>query len=391
MAVDPQNLSESSYDDWIQKRNKTAENIVRDKTRMERLLVKSKNWLNRFSNSLNGEAINSLTTMFRMISAWLSGKYTDISNSTLMTIVLALLYFVSPIDLIPDFIPVVGFLDDIFMIGFSVNRIASELNKYRFFERIGFCRPLLCPINCDPIENIIINPGWLTEKSDCQQEKEAFQAIYPNSRIIVLNWKSCSFWEDACRQVDHEASDQLLDQLEHLSGKTVLVGHSLGARIIVRALVKIFKYDRIQKYDIDHFILMGAAVDRTDPDLDLFSSLGDIPVYNFYRKTDRILGYIYQSYEHKEPLGLLGSLGNNANFIDLKIAGTEEYLLEVTRNVSFLASSFGTKPNYVKLFSSDELVGEITAIHHSFVEYTEFYRHCMMDNIVSIKKQPGGK
>ena len=43
----------------------------------------------------------------------------------------ALIYFVSPIDAIPDFIPVVGYLDDVTVIAVALQFIHSDLEEYR--------------------------------------------------------------------------------------------------------------------------------------------------------------------------------------------------------------------------------------------------------------------
>ncbi|MBP5435929.1 DUF1232 domain-containing protein [bacterium] len=48
----------------------------------------------------------------------------------------ALLYIISPIDLIPDFIPVIGWLDDLSIAGIVLNYIFSEMDRIEL-EDIG--------------------------------------------------------------------------------------------------------------------------------------------------------------------------------------------------------------------------------------------------------------
>ncbi|MBN8707063.1 MAG: DUF1232 domain-containing protein [Bacteroidetes bacterium] len=43
----------------------------------------------------------------------------------------ALIYLISPIDAIPDFIPVVGLTDDVGVILLAVSQVLSELKKYK--------------------------------------------------------------------------------------------------------------------------------------------------------------------------------------------------------------------------------------------------------------------
>jgi uncharacterized membrane protein YkvA (DUF1232 family) len=46
----------------------------------------------------------------------------------------ALLYFVTPSDLFPDFIPVAGYVDDATIIAFVVNAIKADLDKFLEWE-----------------------------------------------------------------------------------------------------------------------------------------------------------------------------------------------------------------------------------------------------------------
>ncbi|MNH38167.1 hypothetical protein D3C79_991600 [compost metagenome] len=48
-----------------------------------------------------------------------------------MTIVAGLLYFVSPIDAIPDWLLGVGFLDDIAVLGWVLKTVADELGRFK--------------------------------------------------------------------------------------------------------------------------------------------------------------------------------------------------------------------------------------------------------------------
>lgn len=48
----------------------------------------------------------------------------------------ALIYLVSPIDAIPDFIPVAGLTDDVGIILVAIAKLASDLNKYKSYPLV---------------------------------------------------------------------------------------------------------------------------------------------------------------------------------------------------------------------------------------------------------------
>ena len=55
-----------------------------------------------------------------------TGKYKDYELKKLTIIVGAIIYVVTPVDLLPDFIPA-GFVDDLSILGWAVSQAAAEL------------------------------------------------------------------------------------------------------------------------------------------------------------------------------------------------------------------------------------------------------------------------
>lgn len=56
--------------------------------------------------------------------------YPEIPWFTIATIVLALLYVLNPLDIIPDFIPGIGYIDDLSVLAIGTGWIESDLHKY---------------------------------------------------------------------------------------------------------------------------------------------------------------------------------------------------------------------------------------------------------------------
>ena len=68
--------------------------------------------------------------LFGMISDVVRGRY-KLPNRTIAAVAFTLLYFVNPFDLIPDVIPVVGYIDDAFIVSLCLKFIGTDLEKYR--------------------------------------------------------------------------------------------------------------------------------------------------------------------------------------------------------------------------------------------------------------------
>jgi uncharacterized membrane protein YkvA (DUF1232 family) len=65
-----------------------------------------------------------------LIKAYLQGNYTKLPLITLVKITAALLYFVMPFDFIPDFLPLVGFADDLAIVVWVGKAIKDELDEF---------------------------------------------------------------------------------------------------------------------------------------------------------------------------------------------------------------------------------------------------------------------
>lgn len=53
---------------------------------------------------------------------------------SIIAIVSALIYFVSPIDLLPDSIPVLGYVDDVAVFAFVWNMVEDDVEEYKKWQ-----------------------------------------------------------------------------------------------------------------------------------------------------------------------------------------------------------------------------------------------------------------
>ncbi|GAB2767084.1 hypothetical protein GCM10027275_06610 [Rhabdobacter roseus] len=72
--------------------------------------------------------------LIRMIRAYASGEYRGLPWKSLVSIIATLIYFVSPIDLIPDILPVVGFTDDLALVVWVFKSFSDDIEKFSAWE-----------------------------------------------------------------------------------------------------------------------------------------------------------------------------------------------------------------------------------------------------------------
>lgn len=84
-----------------------------------------------------GEKLSTLPVFASMVKSYISGEYKEVPIGTIVAIVSALIYFISPIDLIPDAIPGVGYLDDAAVIGACLLLVESDVKEYAAWRSTG--------------------------------------------------------------------------------------------------------------------------------------------------------------------------------------------------------------------------------------------------------------
>ncbi|SFN43572.1 YkvA family protein [Salegentibacter flavus] len=120
-------FSQQKADKELKKRQKTFS------TEKLKQLFKEKNSL--FSKFLNIENLNEyyrdFVDLFSLLQDWYKGRYKDVPWLVISSVGGALLYVLSPIDLIPDFLPFVGYLDDAAVFAALLKYVRLDLQKYR--------------------------------------------------------------------------------------------------------------------------------------------------------------------------------------------------------------------------------------------------------------------
>ena len=107
--------------------------MIENQEETEEMLEKSIKKAEKVKSQLTA-VWESLTLMFGIVSDWIKGNYKEVPVGSIVAIVGGLIYFLSPIDVIPDFIPVIGYIDDVLVIGLVLKQVNNDLEKYKIWK-----------------------------------------------------------------------------------------------------------------------------------------------------------------------------------------------------------------------------------------------------------------
>jgi len=85
------------------------------------------------SGALSG-VLQSLLALLRLLRAYVKGEYRNVPPKSLILIVAGVLYFLLPIDVIPDFIVGLGFIDDAAVLAWVVSTVKTVLDDFATWE-----------------------------------------------------------------------------------------------------------------------------------------------------------------------------------------------------------------------------------------------------------------
>ena len=124
---------ESSIKEYISK----AKKIINDDEKLKKLIEDVLKKLKEISSDKKTSAKlnDSLRLFIRIINAYTSKEYTYVPWKTICLIVAGLIYFIYPVDLIPDFIPVSGLIDDVALIAWIYESIQDDIDNFLEWEK----------------------------------------------------------------------------------------------------------------------------------------------------------------------------------------------------------------------------------------------------------------
>jgi uncharacterized membrane protein YkvA (DUF1232 family) len=111
-----------------------AEACVQDSVRLRRLVEDAVGKISIIPRGPFADTWPYLMGMIRLIRDYQRAEYRDISEPNLQVIIAAILYFVSPFDVIPDWVPVLGHIDDAFVVSLALKSVRMDLDTFMAWE-----------------------------------------------------------------------------------------------------------------------------------------------------------------------------------------------------------------------------------------------------------------
>lgn len=98
-----------------------AEKVIKNESRIKKLFTMEA--LKKFAEYV--------PMMFSMVKDYKAKRYTEVPVKSIVAIIATLLYVLLPVDVIPDFVPALGFTDDAAVFAWCLKMVSSDLEKYK--------------------------------------------------------------------------------------------------------------------------------------------------------------------------------------------------------------------------------------------------------------------
>lgn len=124
---------ETKVENMVKKDKKKALEYIKNKEKGKKLIDEA---VHKARNEDSGtkEFKSDLKISISMFKSFLSGEYRNISKRTIISIVAAILYFVNPFDVVPDFIIYAGYIDDALVFSMLIRSIKKEIENYKKWQ-----------------------------------------------------------------------------------------------------------------------------------------------------------------------------------------------------------------------------------------------------------------
>ncbi len=119
----------------IEKRFEEARKILNNKEDFERTLQSLEHKAKRIP--LVGNKMSQAFVMMSLLKSYYDKDYRDIPFGTIVSITAAMIYYLSPVDILPDSIPLVGLTDDAAVISICWKMVEGDIKDYQKWRELN--------------------------------------------------------------------------------------------------------------------------------------------------------------------------------------------------------------------------------------------------------------
>ncbi|MCF0108757.1 MAG: DUF1232 domain-containing protein [Erysipelotrichaceae bacterium] len=127
------NISETKAAQALKKGFGKAKAILEDDAKMEGFLKKLERKLKKIP--MVGGKLSKVPVLASMVRAYALKQYKDVPVGTIIAIISALVFVISAADLIPDYIPFIGYIDDAAIMAACWKLVSSDVEDYEQWRK----------------------------------------------------------------------------------------------------------------------------------------------------------------------------------------------------------------------------------------------------------------
>ena len=121
-------ITEQQATEELNKKYDESVEILNDQDKMDDFLNKMEEKVKDIP--LVGNKLSNVPVFIQLIKDFTTKKYSIIPVGIVIAIISSLLYVLLPIDLISDYLPIIGYIDDAAVVGACLKLVDSDVKKY---------------------------------------------------------------------------------------------------------------------------------------------------------------------------------------------------------------------------------------------------------------------
>lgn len=122
-------LNEEEVQKRFEQSKEKAKKLLENRDKMDRFLERLEKKLAHIP--VVGGMLAEIPILIALVKAYIEKRYLDIPVGSMIAVVGALIYFLSPIDLMPDFLPAIGLVDDAAVIALAFKLVHDDVKEYK--------------------------------------------------------------------------------------------------------------------------------------------------------------------------------------------------------------------------------------------------------------------